>query len=102
MAALHYMDPSGLLLALGYPEFGLQVVVRRPYRAGLWGLFGFHVDFVLEEARLLAAAGAREAALAMYDRYFRLRPTPPDLLAWRETWEDARAEREVLLSAREG
>jgi hypothetical protein len=85
--------------ALGYPESGLRAVVRRPYGAGLWALFGFHIDFLLEEARLLAAAGATEKALAKYDLYFRLRPEPPDLDSWRETWEAARAEREALLSA---
>ena len=85
-------------LALGYPEVGLEAVERRPYRAGLWSLFGFHNEFLLEEARLLAAAGVRSAAQERYDRYFRLRPEPPDLPAWRTTWEQARAERLALMS----
>ena len=85
--------------ALGYPESGLRAVVRRPYGAGMWALFGVHIDFLLEEARLLAAAGATEKALAKYYLYFRLRPEPPDLDSWRETWEAARAEREALRSA---
>jgi len=73
-------------------------VERRPYRAGLWSLFGYHNEFLLEEARLLAAGGVRGAALDRYDRYFRLRPDPPDLPAWRTTWEQARAERMALIS----
>ena len=89
-------------LSLGFPEAGLRAVVSRPYRAGLWALFGYHVDFLREEARLLAAAGATEKALAKYDLYFRLRPEPPDLASWRATWEAACAEREALLSADRG
>jgi DNA-binding SARP family transcriptional activator len=89
-------------LALGYPEVGLEAVERRPYRAGLWSLFGFHNEFLLVEARLLAAAGVRSAALDRYDRYFRLRPEPPDLPAWRTTWEKARAERLALISTNDG
>jgi DNA-binding SARP family transcriptional activator len=99
LAGAATLELSRTLLALGYPEAGLRTVVRRPYRAGLWGLFGFHIEFQLEEARLLAAAGATQQALAKYDLYFRLRPEPPDLESWRETWEAARAEREALLSA---
>lgn len=89
-------------LALGYPEVGLEAVERRPYRAGLWSLFGFHNEFLLEEGRLLAAAGVRSAALERYDRYFRLRPEPPDLPAWRTAWEQARAERMALISSDDG
>ena len=89
-------------LALGYPEVGLEAVERRPYRAGLWSLFGFHNEFLLEEARLLAAAGVRSAALERYDRYLRLRPEPPDLPAWRTAWEQARAERMALISSDDG
>jgi len=84
---------------LGNPEIGLQAVVRRPYEAGLWALFGYHIEFLLEEARLLAAAGVTDEALRKYDLYFRLRPDPPDLDSWRATWEAARAEREALRSA---
>lgn len=89
-------------LSLGFPEAGLRAAVRRPYRAGLWGLFGYHVDFLLEEARLLAAAGTTGAALEKYDLYFRLRPDPPDLASWRETWNAAQAERKALRAAAEG
>jgi hypothetical protein len=99
LAGAANLELARVFRELGYPEIGLQVVVRRPYRAGLWGLFGFHVDFVLEEARLLAAAGATEQALAKYDLFFRLRPEPPDLNSWRQTWEAARAERQGLRSA---
>jgi len=102
LAGAATLELARTLLALGYPEAGLRVVVRRPYRAGLWGLFGYHIVFQLEEARLLAAAGATEQALAKYDLYFRLRPEPPDLDSWRETWEAARAEREALLAADRG
>jgi len=88
--------------ALGYPEIGLRAVVRRPYGAGMWALFGYHIEFLLEEARLLAAAGATDAALEKYDLYFRLRPDPPDLASWRETWNAAQAERKaVRLAARD-
>jgi hypothetical protein len=100
LAAAANLELARTLLALGYPEIGLQAVVRRPYHAGLWGVFGFHNEFLLEEARLWAASGNGEAALDRYDRYFRLRPTPPDLAAWRATWERAQAEREALLSRR--
>ncbi len=96
LAAAANLELARAFRALGYPEVGLQAAARRPYRAGLWGLFGFHNEFVLEEARLLAAAGAREKALEKYDLYFRLRPEPPDLASWRMTWEAARAEREAL------
>jgi len=89
-------------LVLGSPEVGLEAVGRRPYRADLWSLFGFHNEFLLEEARLLAAAGLKGAALDRYDRYFRLRPEPPDLPAWRKTWEQARAERMALISTDDG
>jgi DNA-binding SARP family transcriptional activator len=102
LAGAATLELARALLALGYPEAGLRVVVRRPYRAGLWGLFGFHIDFQLEEALLLAAAGAAEQALEKYDLYFRLRPEPPDLGSWRETWEAARAEREALRDADRG
>jgi len=88
--------------SLSYPESGLRTIVRRPYLSGLWGLFGFHVDFLLEEARLLAAAGTTEKALAKYDLYFRLRPEPPDLASWRETWNAAQAERKALRTAARG
>jgi len=100
LAAAANLELARTMLALDYPEIGLQAVVRRPYHAGLWALFGFHVDFLLEEARLWAAAGNSEAALDRYDRYFRLRPAPPDLPAWRATWERAQAEREALLARR--
>jgi len=88
--------------SLGYPESGLRTVVRRPYLSGLWGLFGFHIEFLLEEARLLAAAGTTDAALEKYDLYFRLRPDPPDLASWRETWYAAQAERKAVRAAVEG
>jgi hypothetical protein len=87
---------------LGYPESGLQVVERRPYQASLWGLYGFHVDFVREEARLLAQAGETEAALARYDKYFRLRPEPPDLESWAEVWEAVRTEFAALKESAAG
>ncbi len=99
LAAAANLELARAFLTLGYPEAGLQAVVRRPYRAGLWGLFGYHIEFQLEEARLLAAAGATEKALAKYDLYFRLRSEPSDLKSWRETWEAARTEREALLAA---
>ena len=99
VAAAANLELARALSTLGYPEIGLEAVVRRPYRAGLWGLFGFHIDFLLEEARLLAAAGATEQALAKYDLYFRLRPEPPDLDSWRQTWAAAHTERQALLSA---
>jgi hypothetical protein len=99
LAAAANLELARAFRALGYPEVGLQAVVRRPYRTGLWGLFGFHNEFILEEARLLAAAGASEKALDQYDLYFRLRAEPPDLESWRETWEAARSERETLLKA---
>jgi len=102
LAAAANLELARTLLALGNPEVGLRAVARRPYHAGLWAVFGFHNEFVLEEARLWAAAGSPEAALDRYDRYFRLRPEPPDLPAWRTTWERARAERNALLSARDG
>ena len=102
LAAAANLELARTLLALGYPEIGLQAVVRRPYHAGLWAVFGYHNEFLLEEARLWAAAGSREKALDRYDRYFRLRPTPPDLPAWRATWERAQAERAAVLAANEG
>jgi hypothetical protein len=102
LAGAANLELARAMLRLGYPEAGLRVVGRRPYRAGLWGLFGYHVDFLLVEARLLAAAGASAEALAKYDLYFRLRPEPPDLATWRQTWETARAEHRDLLSAAAG
>jgi hypothetical protein len=62
-------------------------------------MFGFHIDFVREEARLLASAGEREAALDTYAKYFRLRPNPPDLASWRDTWYVVRAELDSLLES---
>jgi len=103
---LHYTDlyiasAANLELArsfgeLGHPETGLQVVERRPVRPGHWGLFGFHIEFVREEARLLAQAGQTEAALDRYAKYFRLRPEPPDLDSWAKEWTIVRAEFEAL------
>ena len=99
LAGAANLELARTYLALGYPEAGLRAVVRRPYRAGLWGLFGYHADFLLEEARLLAASGATDAALEKYDLYFRLRPDPPDLASWRETWNAAQAERKTVRAA---
>jgi tetratricopeptide (TPR) repeat protein len=84
---------------LGLPDAGFAAAIRRPYPAGLWGMFGFHIDFVREEARLLASAGEREAALDTYAKYFRLRPNPPDLASWRDTWYVVRAELDSLLES---
>lgn len=81
---------------LGYPETGFQVVARRPVQPWHWGLFGFHIEFVRTEAKLLAQAGETEAALDRYERYFRLRPVPPDLASWAEEWKVVRAEYEAL------
>ncbi len=63
---------------------------------GNWGLFGWHIDFVREEARLLAQAGETDAALARYEKYFRIRPAPPDLESWAAEWNLAREEYEAL------
>lgn len=96
------LELARTLHARGYAKAGLEAVTRRPYASGLWGLFGFHVDSVREEARLRADAGDHGGALALYDRLLRLRPEPPDLPASRQTWEAVRAEREALLSAHRG
>jgi tetratricopeptide (TPR) repeat protein len=87
---------------LGYPETGFQVLERRPVKIGTWDLFGWHIDYVREEARLLAQAGETNAALAHYEKYFRLRPEPPDLASWASVWEDVRAEYEALLRTASG
>jgi hypothetical protein len=87
---------------LGYPETGFQVLERRPVKIGTWDLFGWHIDFVREEARLLAQAGETDAALAHYEKYFRLRPEPPDLASWAAVWEDVRAEYDALLRTASG
>jgi hypothetical protein len=81
----------------GYPQSGLHLVERRPYQAGLWGLYGFHIEFLREEARLLVLAGEPEAALERYEKYFRLRPEPPDLESWADTWHEVRREYEALV-----
>jgi len=87
---------------LGHPETGFQVLERRPVQPGHWGLFGFHIEFLREEARLLAQAGETDAALARYEKYFRLRPEPPDLASWAAKWEEVRAEYEALLRSASG
>ncbi len=104
---LYIASAANLALArsfgdLGHPETGLQIVERRPVEPGYWGLFGFHIEFVREEARLLALAGETKAAAARYEKYFRFRSTPPDLPSWAEDWEEARAEYEALLEVPAG
>jgi DNA-binding SARP family transcriptional activator len=99
--ALYVSAAANLALArsfgeLGYPETGFQVLERRPVRTGSWDLFGWHIDFVREEARLLAQAGEIDAALARYEKYFRFRPEPPDLASWALEWEIVREEYEAL------
>jgi len=99
LAASANLELARTYLELGLPDLGFAAVTRRPYRAGLWGMFGFHIDFVREEARLLARAGERDAALDAYAKYFRLRPNPPDLASWRDTWYVVRAELDSLLES---
>jgi hypothetical protein len=99
--ALYLSAAAKLALArsfgeLGYPETGFQVLERRPVRTGSWDLFGWHIDFVREEARLLAQAGETDAALARYEKYFRFRPEPPDLGSWAVEWQIVRDEYEAL------
>jgi DNA-binding SARP family transcriptional activator len=99
--ALYISSAAKLALArsfgeLGYPETGFQLLGRRPIATASWGLFGFHIDFVREEARLLAQAGETDAALDRYEKYFRFRPEPPDLASWAVEWEIVREEYEAL------
>lgn len=96
------LELARFLAELGHPETGLQAVERRPVQPEFWGLYGFHIDFVREEARLLAQAGETDAALSRYEKYFRLRPEPPDLASWAREWAAVRDEYEALLARSAG
>jgi hypothetical protein len=87
------LDAAWLLAAAGDTVGALAAVRRRPRWAAL--MLDFHftpAQHLRLEGRLAAATTDTLGAIAAYEDYFALRPTPPAHPPWRAEWDSVQAE----------
>jgi hypothetical protein len=85
-----------LLGEYGEPKRALDAIRRRPYHSVFLAYYGSLPDYLREEARLTAAVGDTEAAVAAYRHYFALRDVRPDYPRWAAQWDSMRVEYALL------